>query len=930
MKKKLLALTILPFLLTSCSLFNDIFDSGESYTYTSRNSSESSSGDITSNNTSSKPSTSSSTYVAPHIVFDSEGFEYEEETENYLITMKRGSSITLNAVIANGDSSEYSLIYSWLRGGDYGTINNNTVRINDDAPINARPYVKIELKKNGHQDAIDIVLIRITVIDKYTVSLISKSDDVVVTTSSQTLVDFDISVPLANKFYELPVVKLEGYDGQYNVEFVNDDSDYYKDKIEFRNEENTTYFQIVDKYNMLSNYRFHAMIRDTDNKLLRDVIIAATETLNSEDVLTVYYGDYFDKISKGQTMTIEKEETAPIALTSYFNGNVLATYSTSYSVTSEDDTVAYISKKYIGGTSKYVINPVGKVGTTKVSVSYYFSNRETTYTIDFYIQVVDNKTLESVYVPAGEKAFSISGNNVYVNGKIYAIYSVGEPEAINGHPNLNISVANGNANGTKNVTVEFTYRGVTKGHVYVVHSQPEGSYQKTNLSRNYQSVWRQAGFTTMPYKGDARALVIPIWFTDSPDYINVDKKDENGLNQKQQIIEDMNTVLFGENDQVPWRSLKTYYREESYGALNIDGKVSDWYEVDKASTSYAYQDTKISDLAVSAVNWYFANNPSETRSDFDKNGDGKIDTLILYYGTNYHCFRDNGQPQTSNWLRRVNVSGDTSISNYSWMSYATIYNIDGLKTTMTNQLEASDLSLLFGLESKTAIHEIGHAIGLSDYYDKTMTSEPVGVLNMQSSDSGGHDAYSVMAYGWAKPYVFSRNDTSLSNEIEITINDFQASGDMILLTPQWSSSNEAFDEYMLLELYTPTGLNRKDALRDDVNNANVPGIRLWHVNAKLGSNYRHLHDNTSNSTNYDLLHLIRNDVNKDYRSLSRMSNEDLFKQGESFNMNTFKSQFYNHDGKLDDGRSLGWRFEVKTINEDSYGNATATIKLIKE
>ena len=61
-----------------------------------------------------------------------------------------------------------------------------------------------------------------------------------------------------------------------------------------------------------------------------------------------------------------------------------------------------------------------------------------------------------------------------------------------------------------------------------------------------------------------------------------------------------------------------------------------------------------------------------------------------------------------------------------------------------------------------------------------------------------------------------------------------------------------------------------------------------------------------------------------------MSNEDLFKQGESFNMNTFKSQFYNHDGKLDDGRSLGWRFEVKTINEDSYGNATATIKLIKE
>ena len=931
MKKKLFALTILPFLLTGCSFLDGLFDSGESYTYTSKNTSESSVVDSSIDSTSKSNNTTSNT-TAPHIVFDSEGFTYEESTGNYLITMKRGSSITLNAVIANGDASEFSLIYSWARGGEYGTINNNTVRINDDASLTATPYLKIELKKNGASNAIDIVLIRITIIDKYQVSVTSKSDDVVVVKSSTYNVDYDISVPLANKFYELPVVKLEDYNDPYTVEFVNDEAEYYHDKIEFRNEENTTYFQIVDKYNMMSNYRFHALIKDNDNKLLKDVTLAATETLDSEDVLTVYHGEYLDKISKGQTITIEKEETAPIALTSYFNGNSLATYSTAYSVTSEDQTIATVTKKYYADGSKYTINPLGKLGTTKVSVSYAFTRSEktTTYTIDFYIQVVDNKTLESIYVPAGEKAFAISGNNVYVNGKIYAIYSVGEPEAINGHPNLNISVANGNATGTKNVTVEFTYRGVTKGHVYVVHSQPEGLYQKTNLNRNYQSVWRQAGFTTMPYKGDARALVIPIWFTDSPDYINVEKKDENGLNQKQQIINDINTVLFGENDQVPWRSLKTYYREESYGALNISGKVSDWYEVDKASTSYTYQDTKINDLAVSAVNWYFTNNQSETRSDFDKNGDGKIDTLILYYGTNYHCFRDNGQPQSSNWLRRCNLTSDLSITNYAWMSFATIYDMDGLKTSMTNQLEASDLSQLNGLEAKTAIHEIGHAIGLNDYYDKTMTSEPVGVLNMQSSDTGGHDAYSVMAYGWAKPYVFSRNDNTLSNEIEITINDFQASGDMILLTPQWSSSNEAFDEYMLLELYTPTGLNRKDALRDDVGNANVPGIRLWHVNAKLGSNYRHLHDNTSNGTNYDLLHLIRNDVNKDYRSLSRMSNEDLFKQGESFSMNTFKSQFYNHDGKLDDGRNLGWRFEVTKINKDSYDNATATIKLIKE
>ena len=128
MKKKLLILSIIPFLLTGCSLFNDIFDGGESYTYTSKSNDESSNNNNPNDDTSTKPNSNSSVNNGPHIAFDSEGFEYDESTRNYLITMKRGSSITLNAVIANGDSSEYSLIYSWAMGGEYGTINNNTYK----------------------------------------------------------------------------------------------------------------------------------------------------------------------------------------------------------------------------------------------------------------------------------------------------------------------------------------------------------------------------------------------------------------------------------------------------------------------------------------------------------------------------------------------------------------------------------------------------------------------------------------------------------------------------------------------------------------------------------------------------------------------------------------------------------------------------------
>ena len=942
MKKKLLPLFIIPFLLTGCSLFGDILDDSPTYSYIDKSSDNKNTSSISvdtgNTNQTSKP------LERPYIAFDATGFERNEENGNYLITVKRGDSFTINAVIANGDSSEYSLIYSWAAGSEYGTINNNVVRINDDARLTATPYVKIELKKNGSDGVIDIVLIRITIIDKYQVSVVSKSEDVLVVKSDVTGIDYQINVPLANTFYELPVVKLEDYDEPYTVEYVNDDGEYYKDKIEFRNEESNTYFQIVDKFNMLSNYRFHALIKDNENKTLKDLVLAATETLDSEDVLTVYYGEYSERISNGQTITIEKEETASIALNSYFNGNALATYSSAYSVTSEDVTVASISKKAISGTSTYVINPLGKVGTTKISVSYTFTNRETTYTVDFYVSVVDTKTLESIYVPAGADAFKVyNENNIIINGKIYAVYSVGEPEAINGHPNLSVTVSMINRKYVK-VTLSYTYRGVTKEASYDVDTDPTPTYAKRSLTKNYQTMWANAGYVTMPTKGDAAALVIPIWFTDSADFISVEKKDENGLNQKEQVLQDIDLVVFGENDEVPWRSLKTYYREESYGALNIVGKVSDWYEVDHASTTYAYQDTAISTLAASAVKWYFDNNPSETRGDYDKNNDGKIDTLILYYGTNYHCFRDNGQPQTANWLRRTNSTGDSSISNYAWMSFATTYNIDGLRTSRTGQLDINDLSN-YGLYSRTVIHEVGHALGLSDYYDKSMTREPVGVLNMQSSDSGGHDAFSVMAMGWTKPYVFSAEDaaTSTQTTIEITIKDFQSSGDLIILTPKWdgypydylydpSNPNppdykEIFDEYLVLELYTPTGLNAKEAARTDVDNAKVPGIRLWHVNAKLGSNGRHLYTNSATDTNYDLLHLIRNDVNKDYNSLARLSDADLFKQGDSFTMNKFKSQFYNHDSKLDDGRGLGFSFGVTKIETDTYGNATATIRI---
>ena len=105
------------------------------------------------------------------------------------------------------------------------------------------------------------------------------------------------------------------------------------------------------------------------------------------------------------------------------------------------------------------------------------------------------------------------------------------------------------------------------------------------------------------------------------------------------------------------------------------------------------------------------------------------------------------------------------------------------------------------VDAHTFIHEMGHVLGLQDYYDYDGIGTAVGGFTMQDNNVGGHDPYSVIAYGWAQPYI-------PTNTVTLTINDFQSSHDVVLLANH--TVNSPFDEYLLVELYTPTGLNKFD------------------------------------------------------------------------------------------------------------------------
>ena len=97
------------------------------------------------------------------------------------------------------------------------------------------------------------------------------------------------------------------------------------------------------------------------------------------------------------------------------------------------------------------------------------------------------------------------------------------------------------------------------------------------------------------------------------------------------------------------------------------------------------------------------------------------------------------------------------------------------------------------------------------------------LINMMDLNIGDQDSFSKMALGWVTPYVVTDSCT-------VTIKPNESSGDCIVLADHWNGT--AFDEYLVLDLQTPTGVNESDASASYNTRPmyySYPGIRMLHV-----------------------------------------------------------------------------------------------------
>lgn len=474
-----------------------------------------------------------------------------------------------------------------------------------------------------------------------------------------------------------------------------------------------------------------------------------------------------------------------------------------------------------------------------------------------------------------------------------------------------------------------------KSECNVVVTDPS-TISKTTLKYTYDDYCANSAypFDNTPLVGNPKLLVIPVWFSDSDTFIS--------MSHRELVRDDIRKSFFGTNEEAGWRSLKTYYEEEAQGMIEIGGTITEWYETGESYEVYASDSSggyKTETLVETASTYYF-NNSSETAQDYDSNNDGYLDGVILVYAApDYDSLgvSSNNLWAYTSWLMGLPDLSNPTPNVYFWGSYDFMYS-SGIKA-----YERTELSM-YGrgdtrhcvVDPHCFIHEMGHVFGLQDYYDYSGQHCPAGGFCMQDMNVGGHDAYSVMAFGWAKPYIPTETST-------IIINDFQSSHDMILLANHEVDS--PFDEYMLLEFYSPTGLNKFDS--DYHYNDRYPlgpkqvGIRLWHVDARLtywtGAGWSKTL--VSNPTRGDVYHAMSNTYYSDWASgysplgksyadfntlqLIRcegkspyFSNNAIFGYGSSFTMNDYTDQFVKAQ-RMNDGKSLGWTFSVSALDETS-------------
>ena len=339
------------------------------------------------------------------------------------------------------------------------------------------------------------------------------------------------------------------------------------------------------------------------------------------------------------------------------------------------------------------------------------------------------------------------------------------------------------------------------------------NYVISDNSVTYLDIYNSQGYGITPSIGDINILVVPVEFNDYEPFSAYQ-------------LEAINKAFNGENSDYSnsyWESVKSYYLKSSYNKLNFNFDVTDVISSPISGDEFTFKES-LSDGrgSLELLDYIYQNLTINNRqvdySNYDNNNDGYIDGVWLIYNANNYNEVYNNQDF---WAYTYVTENTLNITNPTFCRYA---NASQIFLYADNNL---------GLDAHTLIHETGHMLGLDDYYTYDELETPIsatGGLDMMDLNIGDHNSFSKFSLGWINPLV-------INGETSITLKPFNETGEALILKGSNTSLNSPFNEYFIVEYYTPNNLFTLDS--SSHYRGNYPryydynGLRIYHIDSRL-------------------------------------------------------------------------------------------------
>lgn len=295
-----------------------------------------------------------------------------------------------------------------------------------------------------------------------------------------------------------------------------------------------------------------------------------------------------------------------------------------------------------------------------------------------------------------------------------------------------------------------------------------------------------------PTSGTVKSLVILVNYTDTS--TTYTQADFNGL---------FNTVGYtghGSNG-----SVRDYYLETSYGALDFQFTVTGWFTLSNASSYYDEANTTTRQQMITEA-LALLDASGFDFSTMDGDSDGWIDNLVVLH---------QGAGQEAGGPFMWSHTSSIPVQTYDGKSLEVYCTVP--------ELYSGGLGTI-----GVIVHEMGHTFGLPDLYDLDNSSPGVGqwdLMGLGTWNNSGITPAHFSAWckdflGWLSPAVLSANQTGVSMPgVEGTATVYRIDHGM------------APGEYLLIENRRQTGFD--SALEQ-------PGLLVWRADEKADNNMNDL------------------------------------------------------------------------------------------